>query len=388
MSKMGDAWSRYQEGVERLRQRLLALDIARDEAGRAYAHRLLLEAQAAAYNLVVSIDPRRPCFQSNSVFSPGLYDWLLPNPDFLYRYTFLDGRGTYRITGKRGGSAFLDVQTIAGFFGDPDLKLLESHRLDPLTQSDGTLEIWLGGQRRQGAWIALAPDAITTVILREAFNDWNRETSAELHVETIDPPPAGTEDVADKLDAALRMMEFCVGTFGPGFCQNVVSQAGENCFLHVDTSRDEDASNPGVAYVPGAYRIAPGEALLISFTLSQARYWGIHLADRWSRTTDYAGHQSSLNGSSAHRDANGVVRVVIAQDDPGIPNWLDPVGIYEGMMLLRWYGAETNFVPEVERVPVARLYDFLPQDTPRITPAERAATIAARRAAVVARYER
>ena len=393
MSSIEQAWRDYQDGIDRLRTRLLALDAAAGEDGAAQAHRLLLEAQAVAYNLVIAPDPRHPRLLLHSVFAPGVYDWLLPNPDFVYRYAFLDGGGRYRLTGSRGSSAFLDVQTIAGFFGDPNLKLLDSHPLDPFRRDDGTLDVQLSATPSAdgGAWIPLAPDAINTVIVREAFNDWDGEAPAALHIAAIDPPLACDDDaatIARKLGAALRMTEFCIGTFGPEFCADVIRRVGENRFLHVDTSRDEDASNPGVAYVPAGYRLAPGEALVIAFELPRARYWSIHLADRWSRTTDYAGHQSSLNGAQACVDGDGRVRIVIATDDPGIANWLDPAGLLSGMMLLRWYGAERAPVPEVTAVPLDRLWALLPAKTARITPEARSTVIAARRSAIAGRYER
>jgi hypothetical protein len=288
------------------------------------------------------------------------------------------------------------VQTIAGFFGDPNLKLLESYVLDRFTKTDGTFDIQLSAEPPGdgGAWIALVRDAVNTVIVREAFNDWSVERGARLQLEILEPAPRNPGDaeaeMVRKLDAALRMIDFCIATFGPEFCSRVKADAGENNFLHVDTSRDEEASNPGVAYLPAAYRIAADEALVIAFDLPRARYWSIHIADRWSRTIDYARHQSSLNGAQAHVGTDGHVQIVLAATDPGVANWLDPAGQLQGMLLLRWYGADRAIVPTVTRIPLNSLTQALHNDAdvPRVTPKARAAIVGQRRAAITARYQR
>ena len=119
------------------------------------------------------------------------------------------------------------------------------------------------------------------------------------------------------------------------------------------------------------YDIAPGEALIVETEIPQARYWSIQMNDLWWQTTDYAHHQSSLNGHQAHVDADGRVRVVIAREDPGVPNWIDPVIPGRGIAQWRWYLADRHPVPSVTKVAVADVRKHLAEDTPTVTPAER-----------------
>ncbi|MET0374365.1 MAG: DUF1214 domain-containing protein, partial [Rhizorhabdus sp.] len=360
-------WPAYHNALGAIRERLLALPAGQGAEGRAAVDRLLMEASASAYNLVMAPDPARPQLLCDTVFSPGGYDWMMPNPDFLYRYAFLDGRRRYRLTGQRGTSAFLDAQTIAGFFGDPDLKLLDSHRVEDMADTDGAIDIILSAARPEEGmhWIPLHPDRITTVILREAFGDWTAERGARLSLSLCDTVPVrrpGARDIGDRLAASIRMIDFCLSTFGPDFCQSVAERCGENAFVHVGTSRDEDASNPGVAYVPAAYRVQPDDALLLSFPMPHARYWSIHLTDRLSRTLDYAYRQTSLNNRQAHVTADGAVHIVLSARDPGIANWLDCGEDEEGMILLRWYGASGIVVPTIRCVPIGEIGELLPDD--------------------------
>jgi hypothetical protein len=67
---------------------------------------------------------------------------------------------------------------------------------------------------------------------------------------------------------------------------------------------------------------------------------------------------------------------VIALEDPGVPNWLDPAGHAEGVIIYRYQKAPAeNPVPVTRVVPRAQLLDVLPPDTPRVGPEARRAEI-------------
>jgi len=85
-------------------------------------------------------------------------------------------------------------------------------------------------------------------------------------------------------------------------------------------------------------------------------------------------------------DADGVFRAVVAHLDPGVANWLDPVGHREGSMIYRWNMADATPVPKVRRVALSDLAAALPADTPRIDAATRACTIEVRREHVRKRF--
>ncbi len=70
--------------------------------------------------------------------------------------------------------------------------------------------------------------------------------------------------------------------------------------------------------------------------------------------------------------SDGKFRAVIALEDPGVPNWLDPAGYTEGGIYGRWYDCDSEPLPTLKRVKLAELRDHLPADTPVVTPEERA----------------
>jgi hypothetical protein len=388
------AWADYQRELEALRVEVYSSDLAADPADQARAHYWFMQAQALAFNLTVATRQSHPVFFVNTVFEPNLYTWILPNADFLYRYTFVDGAQRYRITGRRGTSHFLEAQTIGGFFGDPDLKLLETYDFDKFEVApEGTFEIGIGPEPLPGCpnWIATDPAKCNnTIIVREAFYDWTNETGSTLQITPMNPAAPMTEldepELIRRLGAAARLMKFCHNTFSGGLTEQVLGAVGTNRFLLVDTSKDEHASNPSAGYVPCVYDLKRGEALLVEIDRPKARYWNIHLGDVWWQVTDFTHHQSSLNGHQVKFDSDGKARIVIAEQDPGIANWLDTVGNPKGVALLRWYFANNYPTPAARVVRLADLQALLPKETVWATPEERRCALDARREAVLRRY--
>jgi hypothetical protein len=73
---------------------------------------------------------------------------------------------------------------------------------------------------------------------------------------------------------------------------------------------------------------------------TQALYWSVVVNKFWFGATDLH-HQGSLHGFQAHVDDDGVCRMVLAHEDPGIANWLDPFDHEVGMS---WRIAERQVV--------------------------------------------
>jgi len=101
-------------------------------------------------------------------------------------------------------------------------------------------------------------------------------------------------------------------------------------------------------------------------------YWNIQLNDPYFNALEYVYRLSSLNGHTATISADGEFRAVIALEDPGVPNWLDPAGYKEGGIYGRWYDCDTNPTPVIKRVPLAELRRHLPAGTPVVTLEQRA----------------
>lgn len=392
--QMAAAWAQYQKAVDTLRDETLSLALAADPEAQVAAQYLLMQAQAAAFNLVISPRSSHPVFQTHTFYDPNRYTWLLANPDFLMRVAFVDGARQFVIRGQRGRSQFLEIQALRGFWGDPDMQQLANYEIDTMeVAADGQFSVGVGPEPVPGIanWIKTDPASDkNSLLVRECFGDWSRETPSSLSIEPLDTTPAsalGEADMLQRLEAAVRMMRFALNTYCGPFTEHVLKTGGLNHFFIEDTSGDDDGrSNPSALYVPTVYEIAAEEALIIELTLSAARYWSVQLGDVWLQATDWVWRQCSLNGHQTQADADGKVRLVLAARDPGVANWLDVGTHLKGVAVLRAYFVKDFAPPVTQRVSLAELDRHLPADTQWISREQRQAALAQRARSGLARY--
>jgi hypothetical protein len=144
---------------------------------------------------------------------------------------------------------------------------------------------------------------------------------------------------------------------------------------------------PTIAYGAGWWELERGQVLLITTDVPDADYWGWTVHHRFRLDSgDFASRQTSLNMTQAFVDDDGCIRLVVAPDDPGVPNWIDTERQPEGMLVYRSIGTRTRPVPEARVVAMSNLREHLPGTHPGVDATERRERLARRRAAVLARY--
>jgi hypothetical protein len=94
-------------------------------------------------------------------------------------------------------------------------------------------------------------------------------------------------------------------------------------------------------YCMGRWRLAPGERLVVETTPPATGYWSLQAWNHWGQSLAPVVDRSNyprqiINAASAVRSADGSVQVVLADRDPGVPNWLDTFGWTEGSMICRF----------------------------------------------------
>ena len=70
---------------------------------------------------------------------------------------------------------------------------------------------------------------------------------------------------------------------------------------------------------------------------------------------DYRYHTIHTNKHLAEYEPDGSVRLIVAHEDPGLPNWLDTAGHTSGTMSFRWIRAEEHPEPATRVVKLAEL---------------------------------
>jgi hypothetical protein len=392
------AWLEYRDMLAAQREALLASAFGQHPLLRAQGLYFLQSQEASAFNIYVAPRPQFPALYVQSFFMPFELSWGMPNPDFLNHNGFIDGAHTYRIWGNCKGGYWSTIQVFRGFWGDDVQGTVANIDFDEIPVSaEGDFEIFLGPnppvETGGKYWVSLEPEARNMMLaMRETFYDWSRDTPMEIHIECLDRDPGvalyfDEDELARRVARARKWAEF---NFNFSFGQAQAAAQGErNVFTGgpgSDANSKQAGGNPLGAWIRMVYDIQPGEALIIEGPVAEARYWGVQLGSVWSQTTDFSYHQSSLNGAQMQVDADGRYRAVLALQDPGVPNWLDPAGVPIGVALLRYYKFEAAPIPEVKKVKLADLRAHLPKETPLVTPQQRSLVIEARRRASLRRY--
>jgi len=390
---LDDAWRRYCAAVEESRSLLLSSDRCRDIDAHIRATYDIAMIQAVGFNFYVAPRRTHPNFYIHQVFSPFEVGWGQPCPDFLYRWAFVDGRGTYRVAGKRGTTPWAEIQVLNGFWGDEKLIHVTNVDLDRHTKPDGTFEIAFAADARAGVdWVAIPREARNVVLQsREAWCDWQHETGLQMEIEPIEPfldePWAfSAEELARRLDEAARWAHRNA-KFNVDQMQRIVSGAGgTNRFLTESEGKTRGGLIGAIKSRMG-YEVARDEALIIELNVPKCRYWSVSLADMWYQVTDYVFHQSSLNGCQAVLDADGRFRAVLAHEDPGVANWLDLVGCALGLLNTRILYPEEGFKADFQatKVKASEVRERL-SNAKTVTPDARKGILARRAHAALARY--
>jgi hypothetical protein len=304
---------------------------------------------------------------------------LQPNPDDLYLYSPIRGDLHYKVSGNRGTVKILNFTTQRYMSGMvDDISLIGCHNeIDDQSivfEPNGEFELLFSAERppgHSGNWAPVHPEA-TGMMVRLRSYDWENETDPTLSIECVSAVPLKPRLSPEQIVAGIReMAKFPVRKTRSYFrMQNGVKQrVGFNVFEPI---RMKGALAKQV-YWPACFQFEDGEALIIETELPQRRrYWNIQLNDPYFNALEYVYRLSSLNGHTAKVSSDGRFRAVIALEDPGVPNWLDPAGYKEGGIYGRWYDCDTNPTPLIKRVALADLHKHLPADTPVVTPEQRA----------------
>jgi hypothetical protein len=390
------AWDRFTEELRqaghntlaKLPPRLKNHPQVQQEIGR-----LLLEALAARTLDAIASDGDHPVFLP---WSNQTLNVLQPNADTVYRKAVISPGGSYRLRGERGSLRLLKLAQLK----DPveetgDLQrgmgVLAYHDFADLrVDSEGRFDVLLSPslpEGYKGDWWQLHPEA-NALWVRQVASDWSRERDPRISIERVDQPVTKPRIDAAELEGRLLRLAATIDNTAGVFVDHVerLRQDGYLNKLKVwETHAGGKKLNQigglsGQFYYEGAYEIAPDEALLIEAKVPEkCAYWSIILTNDIYETTDWYNNHSSLNGTQAHVDKDGKMRVIVSARDPAVPNWLDTAGHLTGAIQGRWTECDATPIPSVRKIAFADVRKQLPPETPVVTPQQREQLIRERR---------
>jgi len=306
---------------------------------------------AACVHLAFDYDRDHPFLQSGT----GPFTKIgLDNPDTLYFGTRVVAGHEYVVTGTRGTTTDLSFQLLGGEYTDdnvPDSETaFDDRKLD--IAADGSFE-----------W-RFVPKSNAQLVIREVYNDWSarRGTVAISRTDTAGtaPPPLSRELIEKRWAVAGKQLVQRVKTwlqFPQWFYTNIP----------VNTMVAPRLTPGGLATQyssAGHFDLTPDQALLITLPVTDAPYLGFQLGSLWYVSLDYINHQTSLNGTQAQADPDGKIRIVVAEQNPGLRNWVETTGHRKGFLQFRWQRVSRALTeadgPVVELVDVDRVAEMVP----------------------------
>ena len=117
----------------------------------------------------------------------------------------------------------------------------------------------------------------------------------------------------------------------------------------------EAGGDPNIIYYHSYWQLAPDEALVIDATPPACETWNFQLDNHWLESLDYRYFQIHVNKHTATYRDDGAVRVIVAHQDPGLPNWINTVGHDRGAMTWRWIRANEHPQPQTRVVKFSEL---------------------------------
>ena len=398
---------------------LAALGNAVDEWAMASAFQsMVLDSNQPA--IVMQVAPPHQWYGQDVTGSRILYD----NPDTIYRFTGVNYASQYVITGRLPeDDPTASFSVLTGLTGTT-AAVLDADQLE--LGPDRTFVLTVSGEPAapgQKNHLQITPDT-TLIAIRDTLSDWNTQDPMSLAIQrTAGPQPSlfgqfggfalpGIGPLVVQNECLTTLVSLIpplpeVPPILRGSLTALLMLRGiseESKYIKVATT-DPVTGKPKAPNVftdpssnasflatqlqsAGYFQLADDQALVLTITPNKAGYFVAPVTNDWTITDNYWDQQTSLNSTQARPNPDGSYTLVVSPTEPTLAgdtsvwNWVSTGGLNQGTMAIRFQSLDPNdpATPTVRSQVVALgdLASVLPPGTVVVTPAERAAQLAAR----------
>jgi hypothetical protein len=199
----------------------------------------------------------------------------------------------------------------------------------------------------------------SSLVVRQFFLDKATEQRADLQIECLDskgaPPPLDPASLDQALQASADFVKGTADLFtswAEGF-----SERPNELNAPPDAVREVAHKAANQIFYHGYWQLGPDEALVITATPPECRYWNFQLNNYWLESLDYRYHPITVNKHSVLLEGDGSFRIIVSHRNPGFGNWMDTAGHGQGTMGLRWNAALDPPRPECRVVSFSELVE-------------------------------
>ena len=355
----GRAWDEFCDTLKAAGAALSFPGAPRDPFNQAEGYRYLTRlARGGLMAFVEYADPRAPVLHRVAHETVKLGS---DNPDNYYQTAAIRGDFDYRISGRRNTVTYLGFGTQSGHYGQgggmPPTGYVEAGELD--IDEDGSFELIVSSRPHDGNWLPMTAES-GTLIVRQTFLDRDTEVPAELHIERINcpddrkrPRPLTPEQIDEGLRSASTLVAGAAMLFA-NWARGFQKHSNALPMFDPDVSLAA-GGDPNIVYYHSHWAVGEDEALVIEATPPECEHWNFQLNNYWMESLDYRYHTIHTNKHLAHREEDGSIRLIVAHEDPGLPNWLETAGHASGTMCFRWIRAAEHPQPRTRLVKLADL---------------------------------
>jgi hypothetical protein len=377
------AWNEFADALKRIGEQITAPTGARGGRERAEGYRYLLGLVAAGQDLEMESNRNIPDLRR--LMTP-MRKFKGDGTDTLYHEAKLDENLVYKFTLRRGDDLFFSATVYA--YDDEDTYYIVDHLIDDDLDWDNVFgqqiaEIYLSEKRPDDVrnWIELKgkrPILFTRQYFDE-FVDCIDRGSQQAAAMTIDclseVPPLEHYDEDQLVEGLQRVVDFVedaanaslglsifiglnriefegAGDHGTSERKGSMTRIEKGEIILDDDSSDEYTSEelaamidpklvrnnlpgPGIGYIGGNFRLAPGEVIVVEGTDVPCRYWNLQILTRYLESGDFRHYKVGISNRQVVKDTDGKFRIYAAAEDPGTVNWISTQGYANGQILIR-----------------------------------------------------
>ena len=274
------------------------------------------------------------------------------NPDNIYLNANIDGKQSYEVYGNIGESDYLSFGLKENRYSKDGtmISLGEIDMRDMVVDNSGEFVLYLGGESNSENFLPLSTNA-NMLIVRQTYKNRISQTHAKINIKTTSSTPTPDLLTLVKLENQLHQtLAFVRGTASTfikwvhEFKNNHNNQLpmGDQAFFQAA------GGDPKICYLHGYYDFDKSEYMEITTDIPDCEYWNFQLENYWMESLDYRHYPIHINESSATFNNDGTLTINISHLPMNIKNNLITEGRNNGAMLLRWIGASSYPIPNVE----------------------------------------